>query len=191
MTFFEPLPYSVSFNGKQYALTPSFDNILRMYGCCDGLIGMEQVDMMLHWLIKGKHPLSPELLAAICDLLFPQSEEAVQQKSFDYIQDSPYIYAAFLQAYGIDLYKEQGRLHWWQFLDLLAGLPKDTRLSEIIQIRLMEIPKATAHNAEQRMEILRLKAKYQLKLSAEERQRNLENGLQRMASVMLGMGGEK
>ena len=51
----------------------------------------------------------------------------------DYDKDSPYIYAAFLEQYGIDLVDT--RLHWYKFLALLHGL-HDTELNRIIAARL-------------------------------------------------------
>lgn len=54
-----------------------------------------------------------------------------------YEQDHALIVAAFRQAYGVGL-AEVKNMHWWEFLALLAGLPDDTRLSGIIEIRGME-----------------------------------------------------
>ena len=51
----------------------------------------------------------------------------------DYDKDAPYIYAAFLEQYGIDLI--DARLHWYKFLALLHGL-HDTELNRIIAARL-------------------------------------------------------
>ena len=54
----------------------------------------------------------------------------------DYEGDADYIYAAFLQQYGIDLIDVK-KLHWHKFSALLRGL-KDTKLNDIINIRLYE-----------------------------------------------------
>ena len=62
---------------------------------------------------------------------------------FSYSQDHAYIVAAFRQAYGMSLEDIQ-HTHWWEFQALLTGLPEDTRLSQIMRIRSMEIdPKAS------------------------------------------------
>ena len=62
---------------------------------------------------------------------------------FSYSQDHAYIVAAFRQAYGMSLEDIQ-KTHWWEFQALLTGLPEDTRLSQIMRIRSMEIdPKAS------------------------------------------------
>ena len=51
----------------------------------------------------------------------------------DFRTDSDYIYAAFLQQYGIDLL-EVPELHWHKFLALFNGL-KGTKMDEIIGYR--------------------------------------------------------
>ena len=51
----------------------------------------------------------------------------------DYEIDAPYIYAAFMEQYGLDLLLAP--LHWYKFLALLHGL-HDTELNNIINARL-------------------------------------------------------
>lgn len=50
-------------------------------------------------------------------------------KTLDYDADADYIYAAFVQAYGIDLMTAD--LHWWTFLALMRGLPDSTLISQV------------------------------------------------------------
>ena len=57
---------------------------------------------------------------------------------FSYEHDAGYIYAAFIEAYGIDLTKN--RLHWWQFRALFLGLPETVLFCKIMGYRTMEIP---------------------------------------------------
>lgn len=54
----------------------------------------------------------------------------------DFKIDENLIYAAFKQAYNMDLYDlEQEELHWYKFKALLDGLPPNTTLSKVIEIR--------------------------------------------------------
>ena len=54
----------------------------------------------------------------------------------DFKIDENLIYAAFRQAYNIDLYDlEQEELHWYKFKALLDGIPPNTALSKVIEIR--------------------------------------------------------
>lgn len=52
--------------------------------------------------------------------------------------DGEYIYASFMQAYKIDLFEQQNKLHWKKFNAFLAGLPEGTKLIEVIKIRSYE-----------------------------------------------------
>ena len=103
------------------------------------------------------------------------------------MQDAEYIYAGFMQAYRIDLLDQLGKLHWWKFNALLKSLPQDTKFQEIVQIRLRPMPKATKYNAEERQNLLKLKAEYRLEISEKERKENLQNGLRNLASALIGM----
>lgn len=182
ITFYNELPMSVELDGKQYALTPTHHNVLRMYDAIKGMDYEAQVDIMLHYLVKGKYPASTELLEAIQKVLFPNVKQN-NKKVFDFVQDSELIYAAFMQTYRIDLIDTP--LHWWKFQSLMGGLPSNTRFSEVVQIRAMDIPKPTKYNAEERGRIIRLKQEYALKISAEEREKNLQDGLKKMLAVLL------
>lgn len=57
------------------------------------------------------------------------------EKATDYFVDADYIYAAFMELYGIDLIESD--MHWYKFLALFMGL-HGTKLNEIIGYRLYE-----------------------------------------------------
>lgn len=63
------------------------------------------------------------------------SDDTKQRAPYDIRYDGDYIYASFLQAYHLDLFDMQGKLHWRKFNALLAGLPEGTKLMEVIKIR--------------------------------------------------------
>ena len=176
---FSPLPYEVTVNGQKYALTPAFDNVLSMYEAIENLDEWDKPEVMLYYLLK-KPPKKPsvELLKAVVGILFKPSKGG--EKKFDFVQDAELIYAAFYQAYGIDLIQEQGKLHWWKFSALLNGLPSDTRFSEIVSIRTRPIPAPTKYNEQERQNLIRLKREYALKLSTEERNEQLQNSLRQV-----------
>ena len=176
------LPWTLEFHGKVYKLSPTHDNVLKMYAAIDGMDYAAQVDICLHYLVDGKHPVSEELLNAVSSVLF-QTRKTQEKKVFDFVQDAELIYAAFMQAYRIDLIDTP--LHWWKFGALLSGLPSNTRFSEVVQIRTMEIPKPTKYNHDERMRIIRLKHDYALKQTAEERERNLQEGLRKIAESLI------
>ena len=59
-----------------------------------------------------------------------------QKPLYSFEEDAPYIYAAFLQQYGIDLNKiESEDLHWWKFSALFQSLGEDMKISKIMYYR--------------------------------------------------------
>lgn len=83
-----------------------------------------------------------------------------EQAPYDIRYDGDYIYASFLQAYGIDLFDVQGDLHWKKFNALLSGLPEGTKLMEVIKIRKWKPQKGDS--AEYKEEMRRLQKDYAL-----------------------------
>jgi hypothetical protein len=154
MRLYDPLPSSVTVNGREYQLDLSFDNVLfAQHELADNLLlPTDRIDTYLSLLVKGKLPEADQwanLFSAINELLENEPEEPLidlngdpveappQEKKtdFDLDFDADYIYAAFRQAYGIDLITEQGKLHWLQFAALLRGLPSGTKFDDILGIR--------------------------------------------------------
>ncbi|MHB1152099.1 MAG: Gp15 family bacteriophage protein [Eubacteriales bacterium] len=187
---YAPLPYSVVFGGKTYKINPYFDCVLEVFSVFqrDDLTELEKVDYALFVLVKGRHPVSGDLLNVIFDVLVDKPDsQSDEPKSFDFEQDAAYIYAGFKQAYGIDLYSERGKLHWWKFIALFGGLPENTRIREIMSIRARKIPTATKYNGEEINQLIKLKAIYALKISEEERDTQFKKGLQKIAGAIFGM----
>lgn len=83
-----------------------------------------------------------------------------EQAPYDIRFDGDYIYASFLQAYGIDLFDVQGELHWKKFNALLSGLPEGTKFMEVVKIRKWKPQKGDS--AEYKEEMRRLQKDYAL-----------------------------
>lgn len=79
----------------------------------------------------------------------------------DWDLDADLIYAAFMQAYGIDLIKAD--MHWHKFLALFSALPEETLMVKIMSYR--------AYTGQDK-DILELKSKWALpeRLNEEEQQ---------------------
>lgn len=88
------------------------------------------------------------------------SDDTKQRAPYDIRYDGDYIYASFLQAYGIDLFDVQGQLHWKKFNALLSGLPEGTKFMEVIKIRKWKPQKGDS--AEYKEEMRRLQKDYAL-----------------------------
>lgn len=93
--------------------------------------------------------------------------------SFEY--DSEYIYAAFLQAYNIDL--TAVKMHWYKFRALFKSLPESCEFTKIMGYRAMTIP--TDMPKKQREHYQKLQKIYALPLLKNERkfQNELEQAL--------------
>ena len=78
-----------------------------------------------------------------------------EQAPYDIRYDGDYIYASFLQAYGIDLFDVQGKLHWKKFNALLSGLPEGTKFMEVIKIRKWKPQKGDSTEYKEEMRKLR------------------------------------
>ena len=84
-------------------------------------------------------PSRLEGIRALIDFMNPKQElprrtgDEISESVLDYHIDADYIYAAFMEQYGIDL--SEAPLHWYKFQSLLRGL-HDTKLNTIIGYRL-------------------------------------------------------
>lgn len=88
------------------------------------------------------------------------SDKGQERAPYDIRYDGDYIYASFLQAYNIDLFDVQGKLHWKKFNALLSGLPEGTKFMEVIKIRKWKPQKGDS--AEYKEEMRRLQKDYAL-----------------------------
>lgn len=95
---------------------------------------------------------------------------------YDYVYDADYIFAAFMQQYGIDL--NSVKMHWWKFKALFRGLTDQTRFKQIVSYRSMEITSGMS-DAEKR-QYRELKAMYALPLPLDEVEKikNIQSALE-------------
>lgn len=68
-----------------------------------------------------------------------KSKEGKRSKKriYDFDYDADYIYAAFLQQYGVDLQDEE--IHWWKFRAMFKSLRDDTEFVKIMGYRSIQI----------------------------------------------------
>ncbi|MFR4340050.1 MAG: Gp15 family bacteriophage protein [Gemmiger formicilis] len=172
----------IEWNGRRYRLDLDFRRVLRAMEVLrrEDIFPEDRVAGALRLLVRGRHPHDHALLDAIFDSL-PKGDPG-GQKCMDFWQDADLIYASFRQAYGLDLMR-CGFLHWETFLALLDGLPADTELARVIDIRTREIPRPNKYNAKEIAALSRLKAKYALKGSPS----GLQAGLEQLFETMKQM----
>ena len=78
---------------------------------------------------------------------------------YDYDYDAPYIYAAFLAQYRIDL-NDIDFLHWWKFHAMFVGLEKRSKIVEIMGYRAANLNEIK--NKRERDRIAKMKEIYAL-----------------------------
>lgn len=150
----DPLVTTFIYEGKEYNIDLVFDNVLDVFDYLNDerLREYERVVIALS-LLLGDQDYKPniDLWNYIFDNFIsdrkdepirldlegnPMKKQANDNKrSIDLDQDGRYIYASFKQAYQIDLFEEQGKMHWDTFRSLLNGLPSNTVMQQIIRIR--------------------------------------------------------
>lgn len=164
----QPCPRSIDVGGICYTLNLSFDRVLSAFELLssDELEDIDSFDVIFDWFVIAPKVKNLSVRADVVNVIFDKlinfdkNTSDTEAETISFAQDAPYIYAAFRQAYGIDLFKEQGKLQWWEFMALLSAIPSDTRLCDIIDIRTRKIPAYTGKNQEQIDSLLKLKSKF-------------------------------
>lgn len=156
---------TVEIDGKTYDLNISFDNVLKIIELMkeERIANDKKVEMAIRLFFKfEKDEVIPfdfetqyNAFLSIFEEYVKQEEKAQEydikgnpmpvytkdkERFYSLKHDAEYIYASFMQAYGIDLIEQQGKLHWFKFQALLSGLPKDTKFCEVVSIRQWKKP---------------------------------------------------
>lgn len=164
------------YNGTVIRLSLSFDNVLRVFELLedDTFYDWEKVDIVLEILVENyedigelsineKFEIYAYIFKEFLDMDFSKAgENEIVKKIFDFKKDAGLIYASFLSAYGMDLFEQQGKLHWQKFIQLLTNLNKDTIFKEVVGIRQMKVPPPDKYNREYREYVLKMKQLYRL-----------------------------
>lgn len=142
-------------DGKTYRINAAFDNILRLFDLVNSKEPNEiKIKIAIQMLFGEKTDLLKlelETLKTIVDATLEEYTKSKEEIEYDDLgnemptpkrkqlisleHDAEYIFGGFVQAYGIDLEEAQGILHWYKFRSLLASLPNDTRIREIMGYR--------------------------------------------------------
>ena len=151
---YEELPAVYEYGGKQYEIRTDFRDWIRFELLfTDRDVPMRDKKRALLQIIFPIVPPDPDLWEFI--LWFYQcGKEAHASKSdsksvkakkqaavYSFEHDDGYIYAAFMDVYGLDL-TELEYLHWWKFKSLFRGL-HDCKFTDIMGYRAEEITKKT------------------------------------------------
>lgn len=131
---YDSLPNTIEVEGREFLVRTDYRYWLLFYR----IVSQGKFKLGdLYFLFKDEMPQC-DFIPALVDFFenpnsTPKSQGGNKDKAIDYIEDGEYIYASFMQAYGIDLLKVN--MHWHKFKALVTGLPKDTKMSEIMALR--------------------------------------------------------
>lgn len=167
----DPLVTSFAFDGIEYQIDLAFDNVLDVFDVFedDCLRDFEKAEVCLALLLGEDIKPTIDLWNFVYkEFIHVENKQSIEydrkgnpmpvqkenKQSIDFSKDAEYIYASFLHAYNINLYREQGKMHWHEFKALVSGLPSDTIMQRIVQIRLWEPSKGESGEYKQAMKDL-------------------------------------
>lgn len=185
LSLYRKLDDSIEIDGKQYEVNASFDNVLRLINLLNDkmpvdlklTIGMQMLFGRDTELLELDPEYQKELIEYVAEEYIQSKDEieyddlgnvmpqVPKKRIIDIDLDAEYIYGSFIQAYGIDLIEVQGKLHWYEFRALLASLPDNTRMREIMGYRAYKKPsKSDTHHSQ----MMKLQEQYALPGTEEE-----------------------
>src|SRR5690625_2639940 len=179
-----PIDDTVNINGTEYVVDMSFDNILRLFDLIEDKTIRDDFKVNTGLLMLINDPLEDYELQERTDIFIELVKSVIgsdakesqpvdidgnpmpvmpsdNKKAYDLAQDAEYIYASFMHTYKIDLFEQQGVLHWKKFKSLLNGLSEDSIFSRIVGIRTAELPSGKGMQKE-RERLRKLKKQYAL-----------------------------
>lgn len=172
----DTLPEYVSVDGKDYFIDTDFRTfiIFEKVILDPDLSSRERIRTLLNLVYTDAFPENIEgaFNAALevyrCDEKKPERKNCVRKNGdvelkpkliYDYEHDAPYIYAAFLAQYGIDL-NDIEYLHWWKFQALFKSLTSANKIVEIMGYRAIDLSKVK--DKDERARLAKLKRIYDL-----------------------------
>lgn len=191
----------VDFDGNELELNLAFDIVLRSRELLKDPIfsNSEKINLLFKMFVKNydEYEISMADKNEIISFIFnefiedkegKQTGTGSSEKVYDLEYDAKYIYASFLQDYSIDLFKEQGKMHWKKFKALMAGFTEHTKFSEVLNIRQQKVPMPTKHNQDEIKRIRELKRIY--RLEAEYSEDQVKGADQKLAEFSKGLKAE-
>ena len=192
----DELPETVEINGREYPIITDFKSWLEFtrilsrrdvdeFDVIEALetvfdeIPNEEPAEMIRVLIgflraerpKDRKPDEPVLMRDIAE------EQPAEPQIVDYDHDAAYIYAAFVQEYGINLITD--KLHWFEFMALFSGLSKHCRITEIMGYRAVSDSEYSKMSKSEKAHIRKMKKVHALpdNRTAEEIENEFANSL--------------
>lgn len=164
----DALPLTIVVGGEAFPIRSDFRDGIRfesmMYD--ERVPDGAKVNMALSILLPERPPahLLAETLEAMLSFYRCGKPEAPEgddgRQLYSFAHDYDIIYAAFLQAYGIDLLDPATTLHWWKFRAMLLALPEDCQFMRVVGYRAARV--TSDMSREQRSHIRKMQRLYAL-----------------------------
>lgn len=180
----DPLPETVEVEGREYSVNSDFRTAMLF----ELLMFDDSVDPKTKIIqtLRLFYPVIPDNLEAATEMILwfyscgrhkpksskddesNQAQTPQKERCYDFDADAAYIYAAFMDQYGIDLTETD--MHWWKFNALFVALKSDNEICRIMEYRSVDLSKIK--NKKERARLANLKARFALPsaLSTEEKQ---------------------
>jgi len=190
----DPLDDCVTINGEEHPIYMAFDNVMNALETFDDQ-ELSEADRLYIFLGIMLHDYDQELISTLDfetqidvgkQIIDQINSEPIENQPVDlegnpmpqpkrdgeqlvsFLFDAKYIYAAFMQAYGIDLIEQQGSLHWAKFSALINALPDNTLMRQIIDIRKTNLNEIKDKNEKKRIRKLQQQFSLENKADSEE-----------------------
>lgn len=174
----DPLKNTIDIEGKSYEVNMAFDVVLDVLDVLSDkrLFPENKIEIIIklffgtdtdlppvYWLsvwkrVKEEWIDGPSKQPIEYDILGNPMPQKHNARTIDFEYDAKYIYASFRQI-GINLFEEQGKMHWEEFQALLEALPENTIIQRIRDIRSQEY---TGLSSKQKAKLRELKKRYAL-----------------------------
>ncbi|WKY44470.1 bacteriophage Gp15 family protein [Eubacteriaceae bacterium ES2] len=170
----QPLPKEINIDGELYPISWTFKTGIKFEELINDKSLSDEQRLLKILMLYYPDKIPCNISEAIEGLLWffkggqedkPTRKTRSKKSSkaqYSFTQDSGLIYAAFVQAYGIDLFKVT-KLHWWAFKELFACLPEDCMFSKVLTYRSISL---TSNMSKEQKEFYKeMKEKYRLEKS--------------------------
>lgn len=180
MKLYERLPDRITIDGKRYRLRLDFRNVLKMMDILErkDILPAARDYLAVKCIIRRPPKNCQKALFILRVFLFGVGKGSNEKRVTSFEQDADMIRAAFMQEYGINLFRD--KLNWFEFTAFLYNLPNGNKYTEVIGIRGRPIPPATKWNRQEREALIKAQAAYALHYTEEEREKSYSNSLKRV-----------
>lgn len=168
------LPRSIKVKDKEYPIKTDFRTWIKFESMLQDDDIPDQFKTFFQVKLLGNEELLNEDPESVQSALFSfyrmdqpirKSRRTSTDIAYRYDVDMPWIYAAFMEQYHINLWDAD--LHWWEFKSMFDSLSGETMFGKIMSYRTADLSKMSES---MRKEMAELKAYWSLgKLESEER----------------------